>query len=455
MKLNRNIWLELIKGVDAILLTVPFAITWYTYYAEGIIAPYYRRGNWLVIAIFFVLYSVFGRVYDAFSVSLNRISEMVYSQGLSALFADLLMYMIIWLLAKHLPNPIPLILTFASQLFLSTVWVMIAKYSYFHMFPRKKTIVVHDQRAELASQLREAWLGIKFDVQKNVSVDECLKDLGSFDELDTVFLSGIHSHERNIILKHCIENNIEVYVIPRVGDVLMSGAERIHMLHLPILKVKRYSPSVKYLILKRSLDIIISLMSIIILAPVFLITSLAITITDRGPVFYKQSRLTKDGKVFNVIKFRSMRVDAEKDGVARLSSGDNDTRITPIGRFIRKVRIDELPQLFNILIGDMTLVGPRPERPEIAKEYEQILPEFRLRLQCKAGLTGYAQVYGKYSTTPYDKLLLDLMYITNPSLIEDLRIMLATVKILFMPESTEGIAAGQTTALRENGKGKS
>ena len=168
-----------------------------------------------------------------------------------------------------------------------------------------------------------------------------------------------------------------------------------------------------------------------------------------GPVFYKQVRLTRNGKKFNVIKFRSMKVNAESDGVARLSSGKNDNRITPIGRFIRKVRIDELPQLFNILFGSMSLVGPRPERPEIAEKYLEVYPEFSLRLQTKAGLTGYAQVYGKYNTTPEDKLKLDLLYISKPSLWEDLKILLVTIKIVFVPESTEGIATGSTTALKE------
>ena len=187
----------------------------------------------------------------------------------------------------------------------------------------------------------------------------------------------------------------------------------------------------------------------VILSPVFLVTAIAIKANDGGPVFYKQTRLTKDGKLFDVLKFRSMRVDAEKDGVARLSTGDQDDRITPVGRFIRKVRIDELPQLLNILKGDMTICGPRPERPELAAQYERELPEFRLRLQAKAGLTGYAQVYGKYNTTPYDKLMMDLMYIAHPSFWQDLQIMFATVKILFMRESTEGVAAGQTTAAKD------
>ena len=273
------------------------------------------------------------------------------------------------------------------------------------------------------------------------------KNLSVLDDVKTVFLSGIHSHDRNIILKYCVEADITVYVIPRVGDVIMSGAKVMHMFHLPMLRVGRYHPSPIFLTIKRGFDILVSGIAIVILSPIMAIVALAIKKTDGGPVFYKQVRLTKDGREFKVMKFRSMRVDAEKDGVARLSTGDKDDRITPVGHFIRKVRLDELPQLFNILKGDMSIVGPRPERPEIAAEYEKEMPEFRLRLQARAGLTGYAQVYGKYNTTPYDKLQMDLTYIANPSVLEDLRIMFATVKILFMPESTEGVAEGATTAM--------
>ena len=226
----------------------------------------------------------------------------------------------------------------------------------------------------------------------------------------------------------------------------MSGAHRMHMFHLPVLRLERYNPPQEYLIIKRLFDIVASLLALIILFPLMFIFALLI-MKDGGPAFYRQCRLTKDGKQFYVLKFRSMRVDAEKDGIARLSTGENDDRITPIGKVIRRFRIDELPQLINILKGDMSIVGPRPERPEIAKQYEETLPEFRLRLQAKCGLTGYAQVYGKYNTTPYDKLQMDLMYISNPSLAQDLSIIFATIKILFMPESTDGIEEGQTTAM--------
>lgn len=308
-------------------------------------------------------------------------------------------------------------------------------------------MIVYDTREGLERLIGEYGLEKKFDVRRVVQVEECLNDLWLLESVETVFLSGIHSHERNIILKYCVEHNVQVYVIPRVGDVIMSGAKRMHMFHLPMLRVGRYRPSPEYLFLKRLFDIVVSGVAMIVLSPIFLVTAIAIKASDGGPVFYKQERLTKDGRRFFIHKFRSMRVDAEKDGVARLSTGEDDDRITPVGHITRKFRIDELPQLVDIFSGALSIVGPRPERPQIAEEYCRVMPEFNLRLQAKAGLTGYAQVYGKYNTTPYDKLQMDLMYIAHPSFWEDLRICFATVKILFMKESTEGVAEGAVTAL--------
>ena len=265
-----------------------------------------------------------------------------------------------------------------------------------------------------------------------------MQDLNKLQSAEDVFLCGIHSSDRNVILKYCIEHGIHVFMLPRVGDVMMSGAERMHMFHLPFIRATRYNPPMEFLIVKRLFDILVSGVALVLLSPLLLIVTILVK-SDGGPAFYKQVRLTKDGKEFKILKFRSMCVDAEKYSGAVLSAGENDPRITKVGRFIRACRLDELPQLINIFKGDMSIVGPRPERPEIAAEYEKELPEFRLRLQCKAGLTGYAQVYGKYNTTPYDKLLMDLMYIAHPSILEDLTIMLATVTILFSKESTEGV----------------
>lgn len=314
--------------------------------------------------------------------------------------------------------------------------------------------MIYDTRQGTEKLIGKYGLDSKYKVVLTATADECIANLAMLDGVSTVFMSGIHSHDRNVILKYCVENNIGTFVIPRIGDTIMSGAYPMHMFHLPMLKVGRYHPQPEYLFIKRLLDIVISAAALVILSPIFLITAIAIKATDHGPVFYKQIRLTKDGKEFGILKFRSMRVDAEKDGVARLSSGDHDDRITPVGKVIRACRIDELPQLLNILRGELSIVGPRPERPEIAAQYCEEMPEFSLRLQAKAGLTGYAQIYGKYNTTPYDKLVMDLMYIAHPSIVEDLKIMFATVKILFVPESTEGVAEGATTAMEQENDDK-
>lgn len=434
------------KIVNVLLITGMFALVWYTDYSVGARIHYYRRGDYLVIFLYAVLYFSFARSYDGFHISTCRISEIAYSQILSLVFTNLVMFIFIWLITLDFPQTWPIIMCAVCQTVCSCIWAALMNKWYFTVFKPRKSLVVYDAREGMDDLIGEYGLDKKFEIQKTIHVSDLLKDLSLAGGLDTVFISGVRSHDRNIILKYCIERGIGVYVIPRVGDVIMAGASKVHMFHLPMLRVGRYRPVPEYVIMKRLLDIAVSLCAAVVLSPFMLITAIAVK-SDGGPALYKQKRLTKDGKEFYILKFRSMRVDAEKDGVARLSTGDKDDRITKVGHIIRAIRFDELPQIFNILRGDMSIVGPRPERPEVAAQYEEEMPEFRLRLQAKAGLTGYAQVYGKYNTSPYDKLLMDLMYIANPSLIEDIKICFATLKILFMKDSTEGVAEGQTTAV--------
>ena len=262
---------------------------------------------------------------------------------------------------------------------------------------------------------------------------------------DALVLWDIPLDQRNRLLKFCYEKSIRVYIMPKIPDVLIRGTTEMHIFDTPMYLIREYRLTVEQRFVKRLIDVICSLILLVIASPFMLLTAVFIKLYDGGPVLYKQIRCTLGGREFKILKFRSMKVDAEKDGVARLATKDDD-RITPIGKFIRAVRIDELPQLFNILAGDMSFIGPRPERPEIIAQYVEKMPEFVYRMQVKAGLAGYAQVYGKYNTTPYDKLKLDLAYIENYSIWLDLKLMLLTLKILFKPESTEGVDSAQTTA---------
>lgn len=441
--------LHFVKVLNVILLSIPVAIFWkemtYTY---TINTTHNIIDELLIMVVFIILYVTFGRIYDAFAVSVVHISEMIYSQCLALFVSDAVMYMLICLMTQCIYKIVFLVAELAVQLLLSILWCWGTHVWYFKVFLPKKTAIIYDQNHSVEVLINAYDLRKKFEVCVSETVDDCLSDeCASLQKVETVFLCGVHSHERNKLLKFCVEHNINVYVLPRIGDVIMSGARPMHLFHRPFLRVGRYDPVPEYLVIKRLFDVIVSVVALIISSPVMFITAMAIKLTDGGTVFYKQKRLTQNGREFDMIKFRSMRQDAEKDGVARLSTGDQDDRITHVGRIIRKYRIDELPQLLNILQGSMSIVGPRPERPEIAWQYGNELPEFSLRLQAKAGLTGYAQVYGKYNTTPYDKLQMDLIYIAHPSFWEDLRIIFLTVKILFIPESTEGIAVGMETAM--------
>ncbi|MBR3124483.1 MAG: sugar transferase [Mogibacterium sp.] len=429
------------------MMTVPFSVAWYATYANKTWVHFYMRGHWLVIGLFVILYFFIGKVYEAFKMSYSGIGEMIYSQMLSLFEVDFIMYFVAFLLIRKAPEVLPLLLVYAVQGGMSIIWSVASKTWYYKAFPAQKTIIVWDMRETSEKSFSNYNLEKKFNVVDVVNVEHCINNLGMLDDAEAVFLSGIRSHDRNIITKYCLLHGITAHLIPRIGDLIISAAKREHMFHLLMLKVERFNPTLEYIITKRLMDIVLSLVAILLFSPFMSITAIAIKLEDHGPVLYKQTRLTKDGKEFKILKFRSMRIDAEKEGVARLSTGDNDDRVTKVGRLIRRVRIDEMPQFINILKGEMTLVGPRAERPEIVAEYQKTMPEFALRLQAKAGLTGLAQVYGKYNTTPYDKLLMDLMYIANASIFEDIRIIFATVKILFMPESTEGVTADQITAM--------
>lgn len=446
----KKIPFAVVKMANIVLLMIPFLICWTLYYEPRTTTVGSKQVSVLVMIIFFFICYYFGQRLDCFRVSILQIRDVIFGEVLATMITDIIMYILIWMLSIHLPNLIPGLITWGGQCVIGVIWAYVMHQSYFFTHPPLRTIVIYDERMGMENLIHTYGLEKRFNIKTVYPVESIMDKLEVMEEFDAAFLCGIHSRERNIILKHCVNHKIKLFMIPRIADVMMRGSEQIHMLHLPILKNQRYKPSIEYLIIKRTMDIVVSGIATIVLSPLFLITAIAVK-SDGGPAFYRQKRLTKDGKVFEILKFRSMRVDAEKYSGAVLSAGENDPRITKVGRIIRACRLDELPQLLNILKGDMSLVGPRPERPELQKEIEKEVPEFGLRLQAKPGLTGYAQVYGKYNTTFYDKLLMDLMYISKPSILEDLTIMLATVKILTSKESTEGVGEGkEELKLRED-----
>lgn len=440
--------------IGLLVQTFVYAYVWLHIYSD-IMQKYmwrtfYGKGFILLAVVYLVLLLFFSITYGGLKIGYLKPMDVFFSQVLSLIFTNGVSYLQICLLSLHMVTVYPILVMTLVQIGIAGMWTFVSHRVYAQLFPPRNLLLISGDRPidDILSKFNSR--KDKYNVARCVNEDMGQQALEKeiLERYDGVVLWDINTGLRNKLLKFCYSKNIRVYMMPKIPDIMIQGSAQLHLFDTPIFFTREYSITVEQRCIKRIIDIVCSLILIIITSPFMLITAIVIKCYDGGPVLYKQVRCTRDMKEFKILKFRSMRTDAEKDGIARLAS-KHDDRITPVGRFIRKVRIDELPQLFNILIGDMSFIGPRPERPEIIKQYQEDMPEFTFRTKVKAGLAGYAQVYGKYNTTPYDKLKLDLFYIENYSVWLDLRLMLLTLKILFQPDSTEGVDDNQITAMKE------
>lgn len=448
-------FIRLLAAVSILALEISmYSWAWIYYLSHEAGSPFFKKGDWLMIAVYGILLLFFSKMYGGLRIGYLEKGNVMYSQILSVTFVNTITYLQIALLAKRFLSLNSFLLLYVCDIVAICIWTLLANYMFQKLFPPRRMLLIYGNRPSLTLMDKMSVRKDRYEICEVIHID-----IG-FDELqkkivqyEGVIICDVPSPVRNTILKYCYSKSIRVYLTPKISDILTRSAEEINLFDTPLLLIRNGTMNIEQCFLKRLMDIILSMLALAVTAPIMLITAIAIKYCDNGPVIYKQKRLTANGKKFDIYKFRSMYIDAEKDGVARLAQ-EGDCRITPVGEFIRKVRIDELPQLINILKGDMSIVGPRPERPEIALRYKDEMPEFDYRLKMKAGLTGYAQIYGKYNTTPYDKLKLDLNYIQNYSLMLDVKLIILTVKILFMKESTEGIAKEQSTAklIRSNEK---
>ena len=436
--------------VNIILMTGVFAYIWYNYYSSMMfVMSFYEKGHYVVIGLFALILFFFSNMYGGLKIGQLRRIEVMLSQYLSLFLTNIIMYIVISLLAFRAVYPLVLFLSLIVEMIISTVWNYIIIYVYNRIFQPWKILLIYGERPATDLVYKVETRRDKYAIYDAINIDEGMEAIHEkMKDFQAVIIGDISAVKRNDMLKYCYANKIRAYVIPKISDIILMGADRIHVFDTPLLLSKGYALSFDQRFWKRLLDFIIAVPMLMIASPVMLITALAIKLYDKGPVFYKQVRCTIYEKEFYIYKFRSMIVNAESDGVAKLAK-ENDDRITPVGKFIRATRIDELPQLFNIIKGDMSFVGPRPERPEIMHEYCEEMPEFKFRTRVKAGLTGYAQVYGKYNTTPYDKLKLDLFYIENYSIWTDIKLILMTVKTVLKKDATEGIGDDQITAEKE------
>lgn len=426
-----------------------FAAVWYLYYRGKIFEPFWNKGNWVLIAMYALLLTLFSRLFGGLRVGYLKRMDDIYSLALAAICSNVVIYLQITLINRWFLSPTPILIMMLVQFGVIVVWTFGSRYLFNRLYSARKMLVIYGERKpdQLIKKMQAR--RDKYNISGQVHVDVGEKEIcRRMKEYEAVIIWDLPSQIRNRYLKYCFVHSIRCYITPKISDVILTGAERIHLFDTPLLVARNIGLNAEQLAVKRSMDIVISIIGIIISSPIMILCALAVKMYDRGPVFYRQERLTQNGKSFRIFKFRSMFVNSEANG-ARLAS-KHDSRITPVGRVLRNLHFDELPQLFNVLAGDMSLVGPRPERKELMKEYQREIPEFYYRLKVKAGLTGYAQVYGKYNTTPYDKLKLDLFYIENYSVFLDIKLMFLTFRILFQKETSEGVEDRQANALLDS-----
>ncbi len=416
-----------------IILTSIFWIVWHYFYSQNIVLPFYRKGNWVVVAIYAVVLYLFSRVYGGFKPGYLRKSDETASQTLSIICVNFVAYFQISVIGRDFMPVYPLLFMTIFDIAVIYFWIRICDRIYIKIYPPRRLVMLYGSRQAEKVVKKMCERTDKYIICASVDVSETFHDAEKIiSSYDGVIICDIPEKTRNYILKYCFENSVRVYVTQKISDIIIRSAEEVSLFDTPLLLCRNSGLRLEHRIFKRLFDIVFSLLAIIITSPVMLVSALIIKKHDGGSILYRQKRLTEGGKEFYVCKFRSMVTDAEKDGKAQLSS-ENDKRVTPYGTFMRKYRIDELPQFFNVLKGDMSIVGPRPERPELAEKYSEDMPEFRFRLAVKAGITGFAQVTGKYDTLPYDKLKMDLMYIEKYSVFTDIKIIFMTMKTMIFP----------------------
>ena len=422
--------------LEVLILTVIYYLVWkngYDMFAFAYKGKYVLMGIYAALTYAFFQYSdctMFGQ--------LNRM-DLVIGQIISLLIVNVVTYAQLCLIGNAVLSPGPMLLLTVLEVVIAVILILVYTTLYHKLYAPHNMLLLYGHKRGVELKIKMDSRKDKYNIQKIMSVEAGLDAiLREIPKHDAVILNDVPAEMRNDILKFCYQYRVRTYVAPKLTDVMLRGAKDITLFDTPLLLVKGTGLTPAQRVTKRAMDIVLSSLAILVFAIPMAAVAIAIKLEDGGPVFYKQKRMTRGGREFEILKFRSMIVDAEKYAGAVLAT-ENDPRITKVGRFIRATRLDEIPQILNILKGDMSVVGPRPERKVLADEICKEVPEFGYRLKVRGGLTGYAQIYGKYNTSSYDKLRLDLMYIENYSLLLDIKLIILTLRIIFSKDSTEGV----------------
>ena len=422
--------------LEVLILTVIYYVVWkngYDFFSFAYMGKYVLMGLYGVMLYVFFQYSdctMFGQ--------LNRV-DLIIGQVIALFIVNFLTYFQLCLIEEKLLAVAPMLVLFGIEILVAIALILVYTTLYHKLYAPHDMLLIYGNKRGVGLKIKMDSRKDKYNISKLICVDEGYdKIVQEIPKYDAVILNDMSGAIRNDILKFCYRFRVRTYVAPKLTDIMVRGAKNITLFDTPLLLVKGTGLTPAQRVMKRAMEIVLSSVALLVFAIPMALVAIAIKLEDGGPVFFKQKRMTRGGREFDILKFRSMIVDAEKYAGAVLATED-DPRITKVGKFIRATRLDEIPQILNIFKGDMSVVGPRPERKVIADEYCKDIPEFAYRLKVRGGLTGYAQIYGKYNTSPYDKLRLDMMYIENYSLLLDIKLIILTLRIIFSKDSTEGI----------------
>lgn len=409
------------------------------------------RTSFITLGVFTLVYMMMSIIYGGFDIGKRKSKPIIYSFVLSVFFTDIAAHFFMCIMNITVVHngkfvydyPLLLLLTYIIQIFIIVVFTYGGNYLYFSANKPHDSIIITRKGEQTDSIISK--IG-RYKKQYNITETVFINDpdiMKKIDKADSIFFYNLSVPERNAFVEYCYHCKKDIYYSVELSDIVSLGSHRVYFDDKSMVYAPVKGLTFEQRVIKRIMDLVIAGFGLIITSPIFLITALCIKLEDGGPVFYKQERATYAGKIFNVIKFRSMKVE---DGSIHKSVTKNDDRITRTGRIIRKFRIDELPQLINVIKSDMSIVGPRPEMVENVEKYTKELPEFAYRQRAKAGLTGMAQIYGKYNTSPKDKLIFDLTYINEYSVWLDIKLIFRTLLVLLTPDkSTEAFEDNKKT----------
>lgn len=431
----RNSILFMLKILVVAVLTTSFLSVWQTVYKN---ARFGGLGDYVIVGVYVGVLVLFSKIYDAFKVGIFRTHVLAYSLSLAVFLTNCFAYLMLSFIARSVLNPIALIALTVVQVFVIIILTYSLNLVYYSLYKPRLILAIFDLKNRNDIIKKVSVIKERFELSKGITIDKGLQEIkNEIDKHEAILICDFDATLKSEILKYCYSQNKRIYLLPSSADTILNGSYQVQVFDTPVLFLHNGGLSMEQRIVKRIFDLVLSSIGIIIASPFMLAIAVGIKLCDGGPIIFKQPRITRDMQEFSIYKFRSMKVDSEKE--FKRTTSDDD-RITAIGKIIRPFRLDELPQLFNIFLGHMSVVGPRPEMKEIIESYKDTLPEFNLRHKVKAGLTGYAQIYGKYNTSAQNKLNMDLYYIEHYSILEDIKLIAMTVKILFLRESTEGFS---------------